>query len=220
MLARLRALRSEEDGFTLVELMITLLVLSLVMAGALTYFHGLLRNDRYQEALVNNQETVRLAMIEIARDLRNANPLYPLDTLVAYETRADLATGAEGAQTYVRWELVDRTLYRHELDDSFNVVSTRRVLEGVDNVDIAEPLFEFYDEEQNLISSLATALAADVANCAIRVDITIHAADDPVGSVFTESSSAEIRNRLPGGIGCNYTGTTTTSTTTTTTTAP
>ena len=201
----LRRLRADQSGFTLVELVVTLLVMAAVMGGAFTFLDGLTRNDRYQEALVNNQERVRFAMVEMTRDFRNANPLLPLGTLAAYATSADIALGPEdGPQDFVRWELVSRTLYRHELDSSLNVVGTRTVVEGVDNVDVGAPLFEFYDEEGNLITSLATAFPADVANCAIRVHVTIHAADDPVGSVFTETSDAEIRNRLPGGIGCTY----------------
>lgn len=202
---RISRFRTAQSGFTLVELMITLLVLSAVMAGTLTFLHGLLRNDRYQEALVNNQETVRFAMVEITRDIRNANPLLPFDTFAAYDTQAMVALGPEaGAQEFVKWELSDRTLYRHELDDELNVVASRVVLEGVDNADVGADLFEYYDEEGNRITELASAYPADVGLCAIRVHVTIHAADDPVGSVFTETGDAEIRNRLPGGVGCVY----------------
>jgi prepilin-type N-terminal cleavage/methylation domain-containing protein len=205
MHAALRRLRGDESGFTLVELMVTLLVMSAVMAGALSFLYGLMRNDRYQEALVNNQEKVRFAMIELTRDLRNANPLLPLGTLEAYGTQVDLALGpGAGPQDHVRWQLVGTTLYRYELDGSLNVVGTRAVVEGLDNLGAGVDLFEFYDEDGNRITSLTTAFPADVANCAIRVHVTIYAADDPVGSVFTETSDAEIRNRLPGGIGCIY----------------
>lgn len=205
MVARFGRLRAEQSGFTMVELMVTLLVMSVVVAGALGFLHSLMRNDRYQEALVNNQETVRFAMLDITRDFRNANPLLPLSSLAEYDAKADIALGPEsGPQEYVRWELTARTLYRHELDSARNVVASRVVLEGVDNADVGVDLFEFYDEDGNRITELPTAFPADVANCAIRVHVTVYAADDPVGSVFTETGDAEIRNRLPGGIGCTY----------------
>jgi prepilin-type N-terminal cleavage/methylation domain-containing protein len=207
VLRRLRPLGGDESGFTIVELMITLLVMSAVMAGALTFFYGLMRNDRYQDALVNNQEKVRFAMMEITRDIRNANPPLTFPTFAEYDNQIMVALGPEaGPQDVVRWELDDRTLYRHELDSDGNVTGTRTVLSGVDNVDLGAALFDYFDEDGNRIKDLPTAFPADLGLCAIRVHVTIHAADDPVGSSFTETSDAEVRNRLPGGVGCTYDG--------------
>lgn len=197
-------LAADERGFTVVELMVTLLVMSLVLAGSMSMFHGLLQNDRYQTALVSNQENVRRAMVDVARDVRGANPLLPLTTMAAYDTSIQMAVGQAASPTRIRWELVGSTLYRRTLDASLNVTSSRVVLKGVDN-STSLPMFKLYDEAGNRLDTTLTNSPADVARCAVRVVITLHAADDPVGAVFTESSAAELRNQIPGGVGCTYT---------------
>jgi hypothetical protein len=44
--------------------------------------------------------------------------------------------------------------------------------------------------------------AGDISNCTIRVKISVASDSDPGPAPFLEETDAEIRNRLPGGIGC------------------
>ncbi|HEX9683334.1 MAG TPA: hypothetical protein VGA13_09645 [Acidimicrobiales bacterium] len=192
---------SEEAGFTIVELAVTMLVMSLVMVGAMAMFASMLTNDRYQQALVNNQEKVRFALLELGRDIRNANPINPHDDVNAYATAIEMSTGpGGGTQTHIRWQLTGSTLTRSVLSAPGGAAtSTRVVLDGVDN-DPSSPFLRYFDDQGAEITTIQTS--GDYANCAIRVEMTVFAADDPVGSQFVEQTSAEIRNRLPGGIGC------------------
>lgn len=199
---RLAGVARDDSGFTVVELLVTMLVLSVVSASVLALLASLMKNDRYQEALVNNQEKVRFALLEVTRDIRNANPVQPLATAAEHASKIEVLLGpSNGLQTYVRWQLTGTTLTRSEITGPGGAaMSTRTVLVNVDNSTMGLTLFRYYDEHGVEID--ATHAAGDFANCSIRVDVTIGAADDPVGSRFVENGSAEIRNLLPGGIGC------------------
>lgn len=59
-------------GFTLIELMIALVILSIVIAGIYSIFNTQHKSYIVQEQVVDSQQNVRIAMNMISRDIRNA----------------------------------------------------------------------------------------------------------------------------------------------------
>lgn len=59
-------------GFTLIELMVALAILSIVIAGIYTIYNSQLKSYIVQEQVVDSQQNLRIAMNIISRDIRNA----------------------------------------------------------------------------------------------------------------------------------------------------
>ncbi|HET6421642.1 MAG TPA: PilW family protein [Geobacteraceae bacterium] len=60
----------EENGFTIIELMIVMAILGLVLAGVCTTFESGLKDYNVRQAVTMMQQQGRLAMMSIERDLR------------------------------------------------------------------------------------------------------------------------------------------------------
>lgn len=193
----------EEAGFTLVELTITTLVMGIAVTAIISVMVSLMRNQGIQDARVDNQEQIRFAMQKIERDIRSANPMTSLSTSSAYANEIEVTlTSDSGAETYVRWQLTGTTLQRMLLDEpGGTATSTLDVLTGVQNTALGESLFRYYNSNGNELTS-ANSQPADFANCSIRVLLTLTAQPASRATAFTEQSQVEIRNLLPGGIGC------------------
>lgn len=202
--------RRDDAGFTALEMLVTVSMLSLVIGVLFMTLWAVLRNERQQQARATNQEVVRLTLIEVGQDLRAADPLIQQDTVTDYERVAEVQfVDAAGADRVVRWrhEIADDGVGQlvHEVLDEpgGSVLSTRTLLHGlVDNDEAGTPVFRYYDESGNQLTS-ATATAEDVANCAIRVTVTVTNVEDDAAAAFSSEIDVHLRNRLPGGAyGC------------------
>jgi prepilin-type N-terminal cleavage/methylation domain-containing protein len=196
--------RRDEAGFSMIEIMVVVLILGIVLTALFGVLDSMTRNDRRQQALQTNQETTRFAMVQMGEDLRAANPLEPLSTTAAYATEFEAAvlnsTGT--STTYVRWQLTGTTLSRSVLSaPGGTAVTTKTMVLNVQNASQGVTLFRWYNSTGTELTSAANT-ASDFSNCTVRVHISIVAASDPGPLPFSENSDAEVRNRLPGGIGC------------------
>jgi type II secretory pathway pseudopilin PulG len=197
-------MRRGRDGFTTVELTVVVLLVGLATVAILGVLDSLTRNQRTQDALVTNQERVRQAMTEMGRELRSADPLLPLDDAVEYPYRFEATLPARsdnGPDTYVRWELSGTTLSRSVLTGpGGSAASTRSVLTNVRNIGQGQPMLRYFNTDGSEIP--VTAAPGDFANCAVRVAMTISADSEPGPLPFSQTSDVQVRNRLPGGVGC------------------
>lgn len=196
------------EGFTLVEVAVTGLIMMTVLGALFGVLESGTKVERRTQALINSQEDVRFAMGEVLRDLRAADPLLPLAGVSSYPSSVELQYGEAAAPTVVRWALdaATATLTRVKLTGPGGTpTATTYRLPSVRNADAANPitLFRYYNSEGTELTP-ANATGADFANCSIRVSITIKAdtSPDPGMQAFTLTSDAELRNRLPGGVGC------------------
>jgi hypothetical protein len=85
------------------------------------------------------------------------------------------------------------------------VVSQSFYLARVRNVESGTPVFVYYGQknEDLVAQSLADdGNVHDAANCAIRVHIQISSDSNPGPLPFTQTQDVEVRNRLPGNVGC------------------
>lgn len=201
-----RPLASADAGFTVVETAMAAALLAIVMATLLQMLDVQTRAERRVRASVDNQEDVRFALVAMARDIRAADPLLPLPSTAAYSSmlELELKTSAGAHVSYVRWQLdpTAATLTRQTLAAAGGVASaTTYSLRRVRNASVGVPLFRYYNSSGAELTP-DTATVADFANCTIRVHITVYADSSPGPAPFGSESDAELRNRLPGGVGC------------------
>ncbi|MBV8385317.1 MAG: hypothetical protein JOZ68_18225 [Acidimicrobiia bacterium] len=200
-LRRLRAGRRTDAGFTVVEVTIVSALLLIVVTTVSGVLVSLTNAENRSQALVNNQELVRLKLLDIARDLRSAATLNPLSDVTQYPYEVDF-TALDGTQ--YRWRLDTTTnKFRRDKLVSGSWTQASSELVNITNAATGVPVFRFYRASSNLEIDPSTSTAADVANCAIRVHVTITSASYPGPKPFTSEYDVDLRNRLPAGIaGC------------------
>src|SRR3954468_14285867 len=196
--------RTDERGVTLIELTVVLLVMTFVMVGFYGALDSLTRSTQRQQLLVQNQESVRFAMLDMTRDIRAANPLSTLTSASLYPSQleATVLPAIGSTPQYIRWQLSGATLTRSLLSGpGGTVVSSKKLLTGVQNGSTGTSLFRYYNSNNTELLPASNA-AGDFGNCTVRVHITVSAAVGTGPAPFAIDSDAEVRNRLPGGIGC------------------
>jgi type II secretory pathway pseudopilin PulG len=107
--------RRDESGFTLVEIMVVSLVMTVIGAALLGLLTSMTANERAQSARAENGRAIRLAMADVLRDVRAADPLTGGDA-----ARVELTIAP--AQR-VRWELAGGRLSRSLLDGTGAVIT-------------------------------------------------------------------------------------------------
>lgn len=205
---RRRRSGGEEAGFTLMEVVVTCLVMMIVLGALLGVLESGTKVEARTQAMINSQEDVRFAMAEVLRDLRAADPLLPLPSVGAYTSSFEARHGEPASPGYLRWRVdpVSSSLVRELLSGAGGTATaTTYRLERVRNLDAGSPLttFRYFNSEGTELTG-TNATPADFANCTIRVSVTIKADTDraPGLQPFSLTSDAELRNRLPGGVGC------------------
>ncbi len=184
-------------------MMISLTIMSILIGSLLGTLDIATRGQSRQDALVTDQESVREAMLQMDRDLRDANPIEPLTSASSYASQVETSDIApNGTTEFVLWQLNGTTLTRSLLSaPGGTTLSTQTILSNVNNNTTGTSLFRYFNSTNTELTS-ANNTAGDFANCTIRILITVAAASAPGPVPFSESSDVEIRNRLPGGIGC------------------
>lgn len=193
----------DQRGFTLVELMVSMTIMTIIIGTLLGSLDIATRGQGRQNALVADQETVRQAMLEMDRDFRDANPINALASASSYPSEmATTDIAPNGSTEFILWQLSGTTLTRSILSaPNGTTVSTQTVLTNVTNNATGTTLYRYFNSAGTELTP-SNNTAGDFANCTIRILITVAAASDPGPEPFSESSDVEIRNRLPGGIGC------------------
>lgn len=100
MLTRLRAAAEREDGFTLVELLVAMLVLSLVGAAAVSALGQGVRASARGQARGESLMDLQLVAQRMSREIRAANPI-----LVAEAGRIEVQIARSGQTRRYRYEL-------------------------------------------------------------------------------------------------------------------
>jgi prepilin-type N-terminal cleavage/methylation domain-containing protein len=211
---RLQRARADERGMTIIEVMVATSILLVVLGLVFGSMVTLTRNEDRSQRLVSNEQNVRFELNQLAREIRAANPLVPLlnaTSASAYDNQIEMVLGPTGGtQQVVRWtyDTTTQRLARQIMSGTSataTVVSQSFFLARVRNVETGTPVFRYYGQQnENLVEqSLADGgNVHDAANCAIRVAIEISSDSNPGPLPFTQTQDVEIRNRLPGNVGC------------------
>jgi len=214
LVRRLRRARSDERGFTVIEVMVATSILLVVLAIVFGMLVSLTRNEARSQALVGNEQNVRFELDQLAREIRAANPLVPLlnaPDASTYDNQIEIVLGPTGGtQTVVRWtyDTTAEQMVRQVMSGtsaSATVVSQSFYLARVRNVESGIPVFTYFGQhgEDLVAQTLADdGNLHDAANCAVRVHIEISSDSNPGPLPFTQTQDVEVRNRLPGNVGC------------------
>jgi prepilin-type N-terminal cleavage/methylation domain-containing protein len=90
-MSRLRAVRGDERGFTLVELLMVISLVVIVMSATLTAFAQFEQTTGTNQRQNESQDQVRVALAGVARELRNlASPTAELPEAIVRATGTDL----------------------------------------------------------------------------------------------------------------------------------
>jgi type II secretory pathway pseudopilin PulG len=209
-----RARRDDERGFTVIEVTIASGIMVAVLAMFFSTLVSLTKSEDRSQRLVGNEQNVRFELDQLAREVRAANPLVPLlnaTTASDYSDTIELVLGPSGGtQTVVRWtyDKVKEEMVRQLMSDtssSATVVTQSFFLNRVRNVEVNMPVFTYYGQHNQDLVQQALANGGnmhDAANCAVRVHIVLMSDSNPGPMPFTETQDVEVRNRLPGNVGC------------------
>ena len=200
MTSHLADRQQDENGFTVVEMVITLLISTLVMGSLLGILGSQQRAERRVQGFVSNQEEVRLTLVEMQRDIRAAEPLYPLVTADLYDYSIEMRVfdpdSTTDASSVVRWSIAagSTELVRDVLTaPGGSSVGTTYRLKGVRNRLLLRPLFQYYSAIGNQFG--LASVPADFATCTTRVKVDLVAGPDPRPAPVKVASDVQLRNR-------------------------
>lgn len=207
MLRARRERGGDEAGFTILEVTMVSAILLLVMGAFFGLLLSLTKTEQRTDALVGNEQEARFVLTALARDLRAANPLNTFASATEYQSKVQMTLGAAPNQQVVRWVYdtvptspTYRSLLRQTLAPNGSVTGSTVRLRNIRNAERSVPMFRF--TSQSGVDLVAAGQAANVGNCAIQVHVTITADSNPGPEPFTVLSDVQLRNRLPGGVGC------------------
>jgi type II secretory pathway pseudopilin PulG len=200
--------RSEaEAGFTLVELAVAMGIMLIVMLVFLSLVPTSQKSSNVAEALINNEQDVSLAIARMEKDIRAANPLVAFCSYTTYQDEIELELGpASGPQQTIMW------VYSPTADTLTREVVTNpgcnpapsgsgEVTTGIVN-GATTPVFAYFDDTGTALDT-AQETPSNIANCTVRVAITLEEQEDGSPQPFTEQVNVWLRDRLPGGMpGC------------------
>ena len=197
----MRIHRDDESGFTVIELAIVMMISTIVMVSMVGILDSQSRAERSVSGLATAQEQVRLALVAIQSDLRSAEPLVALPSASDFPKRMEIIhlDFDTDAMTRFRWRLDDANdeLVREALDSSGNVTGTTYRLGGVTN----NTVFRYFNSRGDELTA-ENSTAEIIASCTLRVRVLIDAAPEDGPQPLDNWSDVQLRNRLPGGVGC------------------
>lgn len=200
-----RLRRREQDGFTLVELLIVMVLMGVVGAVTLTSFVTSARSAQHATERLDAINDLTPAMQRMTRDLRAASPLV-IDTGGAYTTkvgaefvrggqkyRVDYYVDGVGADARV---LADR--YSVASDGTLTTIGTSYLIAQVDN-GASEPVFAYYDNDNQQITCTDTTQACrDEHVTAARIDVLLIRGVGDQDRGIEYSTSINVRNARYG----------------------
>lgn len=175
-----RRRRLDQEGFTLVELLVVMMLMGVVGAVTLTSFVTSARSAQLATERLDAINDLTPAMQRMTRDLRAASPLV-IDTGGAYTTRVgtefvrggvtyrtDYYVDGVGADAKV---LADR--YTVASNGDLTTIGTSHLIADVGN-EAAQPVFTYYDNDaQQITCTGATPECRDEHVTAARLDVLL-----------------------------------------------
>ncbi|GAC1320634.1 MAG: hypothetical protein NVSMB12_20440 [Acidimicrobiales bacterium] len=175
----------DEGGFTLVELLVTMTVFLLVSGALLSAMESGMRTERRASGRIDDEQTVRLALAQLGRDVRNADALTP-SALATLPDELDLVNGPN--QISWRYDPSAGALTRAVTSGGTTTpgVVVRNATNGL------QPVFRLLGRAGADLAAIPGETAADVYRCAVAVEASVTAGGRPGVGPFTETSVAEL----------------------------
>jgi prepilin-type N-terminal cleavage/methylation domain-containing protein len=192
---------SKQRGMTLVELLVTLAILSVVNIAIMTLIQSFYKNNNYlieeTSALANARRGVSDAIIALRETSYGDDGSYPI--AVAATSTVTLYANINSTATVerVKYILIKGVLYKTVTTASGNppvypatAQSTSTIATNVRNTD-ATPIFTYYDNAGTQLSTTSTNVAAISS---VKVQLLVDLNPNRAPNVFILSQSATLRN--------------------------
>lgn len=200
--------RRGESGFTLVELLIVLLIMSVVLAIAGTVLFSMSQTAARNDAMVQSEQKASTALAQVGRDIRSAHK-------ISVPTGSTPANGLllqvnqpSGSTVNVEWlyDSTKDTLTRYVQNGSGTYVASGPSASSVSNG--AGGVFTYYNYSgANITSTDTGAPYLIVADCTTRItvqiDVSPSRAHVPVFQVSDDIAlTDQLESILENGVSC------------------
>lgn len=196
---------SKQNGFTMIEALVTLFVTSTLLVGIIALVSSILVGSGKQETLLYNADQARRVSFQFKQELRNAYTSsvgsYAIDTAQAQQLIFYTNIDADPGMERVRYFIQNGSLRRGVVDPTgspltynFGSEVVRDIQSNVANQ--ATPLFYYYDDTYNGTADNFIAQPVDVTDVRyIKLNLMIYnkAGKNDTG-IFTITAGGTIRN--------------------------
>lgn len=204
--------RSEEDGFTLIELTVSVLLLSLVSFMLLNFLDSTTKLTNRATLHSRAEQDARLAMRTITQDLRSANPITGAPCAggykdcISFEVQRPSQSGRTCEKTAFTYRVVSGVLTRTRTVTNWAstscaapTTSTYPLVRSVVNSSVspAVNLFTYYDRNGGVLNPATQAATIPLkpsagGAAAVKVDLVIRY--QPRAPELRLSASVSLRN--------------------------
>lgn len=209
-----RRLRHDEDGFTVVELAVTMGLMSLVAGVAVSGLNNVVTNTRRVEDRAFAVSDARQAVELIIRDTRAANPIDPVANVADYDTTIAFSVhcatpGTDGCSSQGLRQITYQVRANALERVAAGVTTLRLGPQGPATLPVtlqqgailntpAEPVFTYYDAVGNRLETQGAGAVATttVQNCArsVEVRLRVRAASGEESAVIDLTTTVDLRN--------------------------
>ena len=190
------ATRRDDHGFTLVELTVVMMVMSVVSVSILGMLVSASNAEKRTSRAANNQEILRQALIEVGKDIRASDPIEPQANVADFATQLPLRLRNVGDDNdrFVRWryDATTSSFLREELDTSANVTGVSYRVPGI----VQQTIFTYYRGDGSAYA-LNGLDAGAVDACTVKVHIALLGAPQSGPQPSLVETDVQVRNRLP-----------------------
>lgn len=163
----------DQQGYTLVELLIVLLIMGVVLLSAGTAMISLTRATNRDDGMVTQEQQASSAVSQMVADFRSAHSLSIPSGATASNEALLVENQSSGVTTQVEWIYTPAsgttkgTLIRYTKSSGGSFVTSGVRLVGVANPS-TKPLLAYYSD-----SGVANSTTSSIANCTTRVSIDL-----------------------------------------------
>jgi prepilin-type N-terminal cleavage/methylation domain-containing protein len=192
---------SRRRGMTLIELLVTLAILSVVNIAIMTLIQSFYKNNNYlieeTSALASARKGVNDAITALRETTYGDDGSYPIAAAATSTVTLYANINSSSSVERIKYVLLDGTLYKTVTASSgnppvypSNAQSTSTIATNVRNTN-ATPMFTYYDNNGTQLSTTSTNVALISS---VRVQVLVDLNPNRAPNVFTLSQSATLRN--------------------------
>jgi prepilin-type N-terminal cleavage/methylation domain-containing protein len=192
---------SRRRGMTLIELLVTLAILSVVNIAIMTLIQSFYKNNNYlieeTSALASARKGVNYSITALRETTYGDDGSYPIAAAATSTVTLYANINSSSSVERIKYVLLDGTLYKTVTASSgnppvypSNAQSTSTIATNVRNTN-ATPMFTYYDNNGTQLSTTSTNVALISS---VRVQVLVDLNPNRAPNVFTLSQSATLRN--------------------------